>query len=322
MDGTPRGRSLRSRPRGDHADGPPASEASPPPGPPPAEPPAAPLSAPLSPPPGGAPSRAGRNLPMAIGVGLVLGAVVIASLLIWRQAFIVVIAAVVAASVWEMRGTLASVGSVRLVWPPLMIGGVATVVAAWPWGHTAQILGLALTALGIMVWRMSSGAKGYLNDVATTVFFAVYIVGFASFATLLLHPSDGAKRILVFLIVVVCSDTGGYAAGVLAGRHPMAPTISPKKSWEGFGGSVVVAGLGGALSMWLMLHHPWWQGAVIGVVIALVATAGDLVESLIKRDLGVKDMGTLLPGHGGIMDRLDSLLPSAVVSWALLNVFL
>jgi phosphatidate cytidylyltransferase len=265
--------------------------------------------------------RAGRDLPTAIGVGLFLGAIVIASLLVWRQAFIGVIAAVVAVSVWEMRGTVASVGNLRLVWPPLMVGGVATVICTWPWGHTAQVLGLAFTALGVMIWRMSAGAKGYLLDVSVSVFFAIYVAGFASFATLLLHPDDGARRILLFLIVVVCSDTGGYAAGVLAGRHPMAPAISPKKSWEGFAGSVVVAGVGGALSVWLLIHHPWWQGVVIGVVIALVATIGDLVESLIKRDLGVKDMGTLLPGHGGIMDRLDSLLPSAVVSWALLGLF-
>jgi len=108
---------------------------------------------------------------------------------------------------------------------------------------------------------------------------------------------------------------------VLAGKHPMAPKISPKKSWEGFAGSVVLAGVGGAVSLALMLHHPWWQGAVLGVVIALVATAGDLAESLMKRDLGVKDMGDLLPGHGGVMDRLDSLLPCAVVSWILLGIF-
>ena len=203
-----------------------------------------------------------------------------------------------------------------------MIGGLATVIAAWPWGHLAQILGVTLTAFGIMVWRMSAGAKGFLADVAVTVFFAVYVIGFGSFAVLLAHPDNGAQRVLLFLIVVVCSDTGGYAAGVLAGRHPMAPTISPKKSWEGFGGSVVVAATGGALAMWLLLHHSWWQGAVVGVVIALVATTGDLIESVIKRDLGVKDMGTLVPGHGGVMDRLDSLLPSAVATWILLSLFL
>jgi phosphatidate cytidylyltransferase len=267
-------------------------------------------------------SRAGRNLPVAIGVGLLLGAVVIASLLLWRPSFVIIVAAIVVATVWELRGTLASVGTARLVWPPLLIGGLATVIAAWPWGHLAQIIGVTLTAFGVMVWRMTAGAKGFLMDVAVTVFFAVYVIGFGSFAVLLAHPDNGAQRILLFLIVVVCSDTGGYAAGVLAGRHPMAPAISPKKSWEGFAGSVIVAGTGGALSMWLLLDHPWWQGAIIGVVIAVVATTGDLMESLIKRDLGVKDMGTLLPGHGGVMDRLDSLLPSAVVVWILLSLFL
>lgn len=279
------------------------------------------VSDPVQDPPAAA-SRAGRNLPLAIGVGLLLGAVVIASLLLWRPSFVIIVAAIVVATVWELRATLTKVGTSTLVWPPLLVGGIATVVAAWPWGHPAQIIGVALTALGVMVWRMPSGAEGYLSDVAVTVFFTVYVVGFGSFAVLLAHPDNGAQRILVFLIAVVCSDTGGYAAGVLAGRHPMAPAISPKKSWEGFGGSVLVAAVGGALSMWLLLHHPWWQGAVIGVVIALVATTGDLIESLIKRDLGVKDMGTLVPGHGGVMDRLDSLLPSAVAVWILLSLFL
>ena len=162
---------------------------------------------------------------------------------------------------------------------------------------------------------------GYLTDVAASVFLAIYLGLFASFATLLVAPADGAQRVLTFLIMVVSSDTGGYAAGVLFGKHPMAPTISPKKSWEGFAGSILAAMVGGALSVALMLDHPWWQGLITGAVIAIVATVGDLAESLIKRDLGVKDMGNLLPGHGGVMDRMDSLLPSAVVSWILLTAF-
>jgi phosphatidate cytidylyltransferase len=267
-------------------------------------------------------SRAGRNLPVAIGVGLSVGVVVVGSLLLWRPSFVIIVAAIVVATVWELRGTLAKVETASLVWPPLLVGGLATVVCTWPWGHLAQIIGITVTAFAVMAWRMPSGAKGYLADVAVTVFFAVYVIGFGSFAVLLAEPDNGAQRVLLFAIVVVCSDTGGYAAGVLAGRHPMAPAISPKKSWEGFGGSVLVAATGGALAMWLMLDHPWWQGAVIGVVIAMVATTGDLIESLIKRDLGVKDMGTLLPGHGGVMDRLDSLLPSAVATWIMLSLFL
>nr|WP_230314004.1 phosphatidate cytidylyltransferase [Nakamurella alba] len=258
---------------------------------------------------------------MAIGVGLFLGAIIVASLLLWRQGFLIIIAAAVGASIWEMRSTLATARGIRLAWLPLAVGAVATVVCAWPWGHQAQAVGIAVTALVLLAWRFTGGADGYLADVSASVFLLVYLGGFASFAAMMVAPEDGAARVLTFLIAVVCSDTGGYAAGVLFGKHPMAPRISPKKSWEGFAGSVVTAGVGGSLSVWLLLDHPWWQGLVLGLVLALVATIGDLAESLIKRDLGVKDMGTLLPGHGGVMDRMDSLLPSAVVAWILLSVF-
>lgn len=265
--------------------------------------------------------RAGRDLPMAIGVGLGLGAIVIALLVFFRPGFVILIAIAMATAVWEMHGTLRRARGIRLAWPPAAIGVIATVVCTWWWGHLAQIAGLALTVLAVMFYRLRRGAEGYLADVTTTAFLAVYLAGFASFATLLVRPEDGMGRVLVFLIAVVCSDTGGYAAGALLGRHPMAPAISPKKSWEGFAGSVITATVGGAVSLALLLDHPWWQGAVLGAVIAVIATAGDLSESLIKRDLGVKDMGTVLPGHGGVMDRLDSLLPCAVVSWMLLAAF-
>ncbi len=258
---------------------------------------------------------------MAIGVGLLLGAVVVACLLLFRPAFLAIISVALGGAVWEMRGTLGRARGITLAWPPLGVGVVATAVTTWWWGHTAQILGVALTALAVMFYRLRGGESRYLADVTSGVFLAVYLGGLGSFATLLLRPDDGAARVLVFLIAAACSDTGGYAAGVLAGRHPMAPRISPKKTWEGFAGSLGLAGVGGAVSLALLLHHPWWQGAVLGVVIALAATAGDLAESLIKRDLGVKDMGRLVPGHGGAMDRLDSLLPCAVASWILLAVF-
>ena len=134
-------------------------------------------------------------------------------------------------------------------------------------------------------------------------------------------PEDGAGRAFAFLIGVVLSDVGGYAAGVFLGKHPMAPTISPKKSWEGFAGSLVAGMVGGAITVTTLLDGQWWHGVLFGAAIVVTATAGDLVESLIKRDLGIKDMGTLLPGHGGIMDRLDSLLPTAPVVWLLLVLF-
>ena len=270
------------------------------------------------------PSKAGRNLPMAIAVGLGLGAVIVACLLLLRQLFVVIIVAALIASIWEMRTTLAKARGVTLAWIPMTVGSAVTAVLTWHWGHDAQAIGIALTALAVMGWRFAKGAEGYLNDVSASIFLTVYLGLFGSFAVLLVAPHDGHARVLAFLIMVVASDTGGYAAGALLGKHPMAPKISPKKSWEGFGGSIVAAMIGGALSVSLQpaLNHPWWQGVIIGGVIAVVATMGDLAESLIKRDLGVKDMGTLLPGHGGVMDRMDSLLPSAVVSWALLSLFI
>jgi phosphatidate cytidylyltransferase len=139
---------------------------------------------------------------------------------------------------------------------------------------------------------------------------------------LMLASSQGADRVLTFVILTICSDIGGYAAGVLAGRHPMAPRISPKKSWEGFAGSLALQGAAGVVLFVTLLEAPWWQGLLTGLILTVTATAGDLVESAIKRDLGVKDMSNLLPGHGGLMDRLDSLLPNAFTSWLLLRVFL
>ena len=264
------------------------------------------------------PSRAGRNLPMAIAVGAGLGALAIASLLTYRETFLLIIAAAVGASIWELRGTLKHARGIDISWIPVLIGSLATIGLAWPYGHAAQGIGIALTALACLVWRFGKGAAGYLADVSASIFVVIYLGLFASFATLLLVPADGAGRIITFLIMVVASDTGGYAAGVLFGKHPMAPSISPKKSWEGFAGSVIGAMLGGALTVWLILGGQWWQGLIVGAAIAVTATFGDLAESLIKRDLGVKDMGNLLPGHGGVMDRMDSLLPSAVVTWMLL----
>jgi len=272
-------------------------------------------------PPAGSTSRAGRNLPMAVAVGLGLGAVIIASLLLFRQSFVLIIVAAVLASVWELQHTLVAARGIRISWLPIAVGCVATIVLAWPYGHTAQSLGVAFTALACMAWRFRGGSAGYLTDASASIFVAVYLGLLASFATMMLAPQDGAFRIMAFLIMVVCSDTGGYVAGVLFGRHPMAPSISPKKSWEGFAGSVLAAMVGGSLTVWLMLDGRWCHGVLVGGVLAVTATAGDLAESLIKRDLGVKDMGTLLPGHGGIMDRMDSMLPSAAFAWLLLAIF-
>jgi len=266
-------------------------------------------------------SRAGRNLPAAIAVGVVLGAAILVSLLTVRHAFIGIVAAAVAVATYELAGALDRGAGIRVALPPVLVGGQAMIWLAWPFGRDGVLAAFVVTALVCLVWRFRGGIDGYLRDVTASVFTAAYVPLFAAFAGMLVLPDDGVARVLCFMILVISSDTGGYIAGVLFGRHPMSPTISPKKSWEGFAGSVLAGVIAGVLMLTLMLDGQWWHGALIGVVLVVTATVGDLAESLIKRDLGVKDMGTLLPGHGGLMDRMDSLLPSAVVSWLLLSLF-
>ena len=184
---------------------------------------------------------------------------------------------------------------------------------------------MAVIGLGfvfIILWRLRRGTQGYVRDVTASAFVLAYLPLMSGFVMLMLAADNGPERIVTFIVLTIGNDIGGYAAGVLFGRHPMAPQISPKKSWEGFAGSLLVQVLlGVGLFVWL-LDAPWWQGLLMGAVLTVTATAGDLAESAIKRDLGVKDMGTLLPGHGGLMDRLDSLVINAFAAWALFAVFL
>ncbi len=265
-------------------------------------------------------SRAGRDLMAAIAVGMGLGAVILSSLLIERHFFVGVLALAAAVGTWELAGALRRGASVAVPLPVLLVGGQAMVWLSWPFGLRGLAVSFAVTALAVLLWRMREGAADYVRDVTAGLFTAAYVPLFCSFATLLVVVDDGLGRVLTYLLCVVASDVGGYAAGVLAGRHPMAPTISPKKSWEGFAGSQAAGMLAGALCVALLLGGPWWAGALTGALLVISATLGDLVESMVKRDLGIKDMGTLLPGHGGLMDRLDSLLPTAVVAWVTLSL--
>jgi phosphatidate cytidylyltransferase len=264
-------------------------------------------------------SRAGRNLPAAIAVGVVLGGAILVALFTVRHAFIGIVAAALAVATWELAGALRR-GGITVALPPLLIGGQAMMWLSWPFGTDGLMVSFALTALGCMMWRLRGGALGYVRDTTASVLVAAYLPLFASFAVLLVLPADGAFRVLAFILTVVCSDIGGYASGVFLGRHPIAPAISPKKSWEGLGGSLLAGIVGATLVVVLGLDGVVWAGVLLGVAVVLTGTLGDFAESSMKRDLGVKDMGTILPGHGGLMDRLDSLLPSAVVSWCLLTL--
>jgi len=252
----------------------------------------------------------GRNLPQAIAVGVGLAGAVLLSLLVRKEAFVALAAASVVVGVWELSHAM-SHRKLHIPVIPLAVGSVGMLVSAFVARGEGLFAALMLTAFGVLLWRLIDGVQGAARDVAAGVFAAVYVPFLAGWAIIMLAAPDGAQRVIVYVATVVASDVGGYAAGVLFGRHPMSPSISPKKSWEGFAGSVLVCALVGTAGITLLLHGPWWAGAVLGPVVAVTATAGDLCESLIKRDLGVKDMGTVLPGHGGIMDRLDSMLFSA-----------
>ncbi|MGW7046113.1 phosphatidate cytidylyltransferase [Streptomyces avermitilis] len=265
---------------------------------------------------------AGRDLGAAIGVGVGLGVVIVASLFVVKAVFVGVIAVAVVVGLWELTSRLEERKGIKAPLVPLAVGGAAMVVAGYVRGAEGAWVAMALTALAVLVWRMTEPPEGYLRDVTAGVFAAFYVPFLATFVAMMLTADDGPRRVLTFLLLTVVSDTGAYAIGWRFGKHRLAPRISPGKTREGLVGAVTFAMVAGALCMEFLIDDgSWWQGLVLGFAVAASATLGDLGESMIKRDLGIKDMGTLLPGHGGIMDRLDSLLPTAPVVWLLLVIF-
>lgn len=279
---------------------------------------------PDAPQPAPAPQKksAGRDLSAAIGVGVGLGVVIVASLFIRKAVFVGVIAVAVVVGLWELTSRLQERKGIKAPLVPLAVGGAAMVVAGYVRGAEGAWVAMALTALAVLVWRMTEPPEGYLRDVTAGVFAAFYVPFLATFVAMMLTAQDGPWRVLTFLLLTVVSDTGAYAVGWRFGRHKLAPRISPGKTREGLLGAVLFAMVAGALCMQFLIDGgTWWQGLLLGLAVAASATLGDLGESMIKRDLGIKDMGTLLPGHGGIMDRLDSLLPTAPVVWLLMVIF-
>ncbi len=267
-------------------------------------------------------ARLGRNLFAAVAVGIGLGVAILGPLLLVApHAFLGTLAVAAAIGTWELAGALRRGAGIDVPLPVLLPGGQLMIWLAWPFGVEGVAGAFGLTLVTALLWRLRGGASHYVRDVTATVFAAAYVPLCCAFAALMtVTEPDGLGRVLTFMIPVVASDIGGYAAGVIAGRHPMAPTISPKKSWEGFAGSQVAGVAAGAVCVVFLLGGQWWEGAILGALLVGSAVFGDLVESMIKRDLGIKDMGNLLPGHGGLMDRLDSMLPTAVVAWLVLSV--
>jgi phosphatidate cytidylyltransferase len=265
------------------------------------------------------PSRAGRNIPIATVVGLSLGAVLLVSILFRKEGFLAVVIVASCFALWELRDGLAK-GRITVPLLPSLAGAVAMIIASFAKGGQALTVCFGLTCISVLLWCVFDGIQGSIRDISGGIFVAAYVPLLASFSSLLLAEPDGARRVIVFIGVTICSDIGGFAVGVVAGRHPMAPSVSPKKSWEGAAGSVVFCVIAGVATVIILLGGSWWAGATLGLLVAVSATVGDLTESTIKRDLGIKDMGTVLPGHGGFMDRMDSLLLAAPIAWAVLTL--
>jgi len=265
--------------------------------------------------------RTGRNLPIAIAVGAGLGGLAILTLLTVKVTFLVLTAGAVAYALRELSRVM-RLREIALPLVPLYLGIAGIWGCAYWLGYRAGFGAVVLTVIAIFTWRLPGGADGYLRDVMAGLFALTYLVLLGVSVAFMLNMTDGAHRTLLFLVLAVCSDTGGYFAGILVGKHPLAPVISPKKTWEGLAGSAIACLAAGGILLPVLLHGHAWQGLLLGTAAVTMATLGDLIESMIKRDLGIKDMGSLLPGHGGVLDRIDAMLLTAPVTWLLLVLFI
>ena len=266
-------------------------------------------------------SRAGRNLPAAIGVGVGLVVMVIVTLFVVpKDVFVAVVVIALGVGLLELTHAFAK-ADIHIPFVPVLTGGTIMLVSAFYGGMETAAVAMALTVIAALVWRLSEGVDGFVRDSSAGMFVLSYLFLMGTFVMLMLAEADGPWRIVAFIVATIASDIGGYAAGVLFGKHPMAPNISPKKSWEGFTGSLVTGVAAGILTVTYTLEGDWWVGVLLGVAGVVFATLGDLSESLIKRDLGIKDMSSWIPGHGGFLDRLDSILPSAAVAFLAFRIF-
>ncbi len=256
-------------------------------------------------------TRTGRNLPVAITVAVVLLAAVASSLFYRKELFVGLAVIAVCLGLYEL-GKAFSVRDIRIPLLPVMVGTAGILISTYISGPEALMVSFALTVGAVVVWRViDGGGIEAVRDSAAGLFAAAYLPLMGGFVMLMLTADDGPIQVAIFILLAVANDTGGFFAGVRFGRHPLAPTISPKKSWEGLAGSFALTMLVGVIGATFFLHMNPVVGVILGLITPITATVGDLAESLIKRDLGLKDMGTLLPGHGGVLDRLDSLLLTA-----------
>ncbi len=274
-------------------------------------------------------TTAGRNLPVAISVGVLAFSAVAGGLLFVPWLFIGVIGLALCLAVVELDRALHRKGMHASAVPIIAGTGISFVggytVSLFEFGLTPVafvMVCVAGTMLVALLARLRKGPEGFMRDAAASGFIVAYIPLLGVFVPLLLGADNGSMRLVTLITCVVVSDIAAYAVGSQLGRHKMAPLISPSKTWEGLMGSVVFAGIAGVVLGVVLLGTAWWVGVVLGAALALGGTLGDLVESLIKRDAGIKDMSNFLPGHGGVMDRLDSMLVAVPLGWLILQLAL
>lgn len=265
--------------------------------------------------------RAGRNLPAATAVGLSLLGLVILSLVVDPVLFAFLVSFAVVFAVREMNTALV-VGLPSRVALVLQVCAPVIVLVTSFTDASGLLVAYIASILLVLVVRLYDGQEAYVHHVTRSIFILTYAPLLASFAVLLSTQENGAWKVMAFVLLTAAADLGGYAFGARFGKHPMAPKISPKKSWEGFVGALVLQLIVGSVLWFYVFNQSWLEGALVGLIMLGSATFGDLIESMIKRDLGIKDMGNLLPGHGGVMDRIDALLVNAFVAWVLFGIFL
>jgi phosphatidate cytidylyltransferase len=263
--------------------------------------------------------KAGRKLLPSIGVGLSLLGLIWFSLSVYKELFLVVLIVAVILGIREIVRAF-NLRSIAISFPSLSIAAVALLGAAWVGGIAGLSIATAISFPILLIRLLLNGPEGFVGKATATTFTLLYLPFLAGFLILLATPSTGFQRVMTFVVLVGCNDTFGYIVGVLLGKHPLVPKISPKKTWEGLAGSVLFTIIGGCLAFHYIMNMHWWIGIIVGLMIVFTATCGDLIESAMKRDMSLKDMGTLLPGHGGMLDRLDSVVLSAPAMWLALEL--
>ena len=263
--------------------------------------------------------RAGRKLIPSIAVGLLLLAIIFSTMAFVPELFALFVGIAVLIALREMTSALRS-RDIDINFLHLSVTTALVLLSAWVGGLPGLSVSIVIGLISILFLVLLKGTEGFIKNATASAFALMYPGFVAGFIFLLARSGEGFSYIATLVILVGCNDTFAYVFGVLFGKHPLAAKISPKKTWEGFLGGMIFAAIGSALAFYYLLDYHPVMGALAGFAGALAATVGDLVESAIKRDLSIKDMGTLLPGHGGMLDRIDSVLITAPILWCCIEL--